>query len=136
MNIKLGKDAKMPTRAHYSDAGLDLYCSSREFSNGQAIYKTGVSLEIPDGHVGLLFPRSSIVNTGLRLANCVGVIDAGYRGEISFVFDVKEFRSNNYAKGDRVGQLVILPIYVSNLNQVDELNETKRGAGGYGSTGK
>jgi dUTP pyrophosphatase len=143
VKIKLGEGAKMPKYAHDTDAGLDLTCIGRRFTvdKGTVTYFTGVSLEVPEGYVGLLFPRSSVVDTALRLANSVGVIDSGYRGEISFVFDLTDadnFESVEgiYKIGERIGQLVIVPIPKIELEQVEELNESDRGEGGYGSTGK
>ena len=103
-------------------------------------YHTGIAVEIPDGYVGLLFPRSSVSKTDLVLANCVGVVDSGYRGEIRFryKFARKEYFANvrRFQEGERVGQLVIMPYPSIELEQVDNLSDTERGDGGYGSTGK
>ena len=91
-------------------------------------------MAIPTGYVGLLFPRSSVTKTDLRLANCVGVIDSDYRGPIKVVFDRKGKRSYNV--GDRVAQLVIVPAPHLDIIEVDELDDTDRGINGFGSTGK
>lgn len=87
---KLTKDSVIPTYAHVTDAGMDLYassCGTDEYGN--MVYGTGIAVEIPRGYVGLLFPRSSITNTLMVLGNCVGVIDSGYRGEITFKFHTR-----------------------------------------------
>ena len=102
-------------------------------------YFTGIALEVPEGYVGLLFPRSSTSKTDLRLANCVGVVDSGYRGEISFRY---KFAKDSYfanlkrfQDGDRIGQLVIMPYPQIEMEESDNLSDTERGEGGYGSTG-
>ena len=99
-------------------------------------YDTGIAVEIPPGYVGLLFPRSSVCKTGLSLANGVGVIDQDFRGSISFVFYKNMQCIVPYFPGDRIGQLVIVPIPAVEFVEAEELSETERGAGGYGSTGK
>jgi dUTP pyrophosphatase len=131
--------AKLPTRANPGDAGLDLYaCSEKPFGQNMVEYDTGVAVAIPHGYVGLVFPRSSITGTCLRLANCVGVIDSGYRDTIRLRFD---FASHNhdsdrsYNVGERIGQLVIVPCMLLEPQQVEKLPETARGTGGFGSTG-
>lgn len=97
----------------------------------------GFAVEIQEGHVGLLFPRSSICNTSLRVSNCVGVIDAGYRGELSIVFDIIDpEKFVLYKTGDRVGQLIIMPYPKVELKAVESLGVTDRNTGGYGSSGK
>ena len=99
-------------------------------------YDTGIAVEIPPGYVGLVFPRSSVCKTGLSLANSVGVIDSDYRGSISLVFYKGAELIEAYSYGDRIGQLVIVPIPEVEFVEAEELSETERGAGGYGSTGK
>lgn len=87
---KLDEKAVVPTYAHPTDAGMDMYATSFEYDdNGNRIYHTGIAVAIPKGYVGLLFPRSSICRTNAVARNCVGVIDSGYRGEITFVFNTK-----------------------------------------------
>ena len=138
INIKLlSETAKVPTKAHATDAGFDLYADSIITDNDsidKITYGTGIALEIPDGFVGLIFPRSSIVNKGLSLRNSVGVIDASYRGEIKAVFTL--LSSNVYSIGDRIAQIVFLKLPEVNLNVTSELSKTDRGAGGFGSSGK
>jgi len=99
-------------------------------------YDTGLSMEIPEGYVGLLFPRSSISKTTLSLANSVGVIDSGYRGSIMFKFRYLGGKGNwFYNLGDRVGQIIIIPYPTVEFEEVEELSSTERGQGGFGSTG-
>jgi len=127
----------MPTRAHESDAGFDLYVNSYNFGEtGLAEYRFGIAIEIPAGYVGLIFPRSSIKNYSLRLSNSVGVIDSGYRGEIKAVFDYIVNSRYLYNCGDRAAQLVILKIPEVELIDAQELSESERGKGGYGSSGE
>ena len=134
---KLSKNSVLPTYSKDGDAGLDLTVISEEWNEDNSIvtYDTGLAIEIPKGHVGLLFPRSSIYKTSLDLTNAVGVIDSSYRGSIMFKFRYVE-EGMVYDVGDRVGQLIILPYPHIEFEEVDELSETDRGEGGYGSTGK
>jgi dUTP pyrophosphatase len=132
----------LPSYAKECDAGLDLTCISEEYDveTGLITYRTGIAVEIPEGYVGLIFPRSSIRKTSLMLSNSVGVIDSGYRGEIIFSFrEVDELGDNNYNKkyhvGDRIGQLVIIPYPKIEPIFVTELSKTDRGTNGFGSTG-
>lgn len=134
---RLNKDAVIPTQANPGDAGIDLTATELSISvAGVYSYGTGISVEIPEGHVGLLFPRSSIYKNNMELVNSVGVIDSGYRGEIIFNFrKVFHETSTRYSIGDRIGQLVIVPIPSVTITEVDELSSTQRNAGGFGSTG-
>lgn len=142
INIKkMHPDAIIPKYAKDGDAGLDLVATTmnviREHSTGisdKVVYGTGLAFEIPKGYVGLLFPRSSVSKKHLTLANSVGVLDSGYRGEVSFVF--KKDGWNQYDVGDRIGQIIIIPHPEVEFKEVDELSETERGEGGFGSTGK
>ena len=136
---KLHAAAVIPSYSKLGDAAMDLTAISIEKDDdGNAVYGTGLAIEIPDGYVGLLFPRSSNSKTHLYLTNHVGVIDSGYRGEIKFKFrPINGFvDARVYAKYDRVGQLIILPYPQIELVESDELSETERGDGGFGSTGK
>jgi len=138
---KLVDTAVTPTYAKDGDAGLDLTSIQHTISTDYNYiqHHTGIAIEIPKGYVGLIFPRSSISKTDLSLANCVGVIDSGYRGEIIFRFKFKKdtyfAELKRYETGDRIGQLIIIPYPSIELEQVDELSDTDRGEGGYGSTG-
>lgn len=141
MNVKIKKlseEAVIPKYSKPGDAGLDLTAISKKEEGKNIVYGTGLAIEIPDNHVGLLFPRSSITNYDLNLGNSVGVIDSGYRGEILFKFkrtDLQVF-SKEYQVGERIGQLLIIPYPKVNLIEVQELNDSTRGVGGYGSSGK
>lgn len=135
-------NAKLPTRAHNTDAGFDLYCAESKWDAKykQHVCNSGIAVEIPEGFVGLLFPRSSIYRTHLHLSNAVGVIDSGYRGEVTARFRVHPFEDESvayYEEGERFAQLIILPIPAVEFIEVSELNDnTDRGANGYGSSGK
>ena len=125
MRIKLKKlheDAVIPNYAHFGDAAVDLVAVRQwEDKASNICYGTGIAVEIPDGYVGLLFPRSSVSKTNLRLCNSVGVIDSGYRGEIMLKFDRRGFVDNTYSVGDRVGQLMILPVPSIQSGTVNDL---------------
>ena len=131
---KLHKDAVIPKYANPGDAGLDLTAVSHK-PHGDGIdfqeYGTGLAFEIPKGYVGLLFPRSSITTKQMMLKNSVGVIDSVFRGEVKLRF----IGTDDYKVGDRVGQLIIIPYPEIELEEVEELEDSVRGTGGYGSTG-
>jgi len=144
---KLVPEAQKPKFGKPGDAGADLVATSLDFSRkNQVVYGTGLAVEIPEGMVGLVFPRSSIRNYHLSMSNSVGVIDSGYRGEIMLKYTRGQhlLHSNHinsnanfkeYEIGDRVGQLIILPYPQVHFQEVESLSETERGEGGYGSTG-
>lgn len=132
---KLDPSATLPTRPHKTDAGLDIYllrdCYLR--ANQSNILSTGLAFEIPSGHFGLLLSRSS---TAMKygMANIAGVIDSDYRGEVRVVVTVeKEYMAH---AGDRIAQLIIVPIPDIQIEEAQELSETQRGSGGFGSSGK
>lgn len=133
----LHEDAEKPTRAHDGDAGLDLRAvHTYVIEEGITKVRTGIGVEIPYGYVGLLFIRSSIATKrGLELANSVGVIDAHYRGELIVALKNEGNEPVTIRKGERIAQLVISPILLPTVEVVDELSETERGEGGFGSTG-
>lgn len=157
---KLNEDAVIPTYSKDGDAGMDLVATSKSFdTDGNAVYGTGLAFEIPKNYVGLIFPRSSNAKQQLLLSNSVGVIDSGYRGEVMLKFkssassfslktlfklifnqDAKTTLINNYKisynVGERIGQIIILPYPQIVFEEAEELSETERGNGGYGSTGK
>lgn len=133
---KLQSRAASPMRGTEHSAGIDLVAISKTVTQTVIKYGTGLAFEIPVGYVGLLFPRSSVSKTGLSMANSVGVIDSDYRGEISAVFKVTDKAGDVYQIGDRVCQLVIVPIPDIEIKEVDDISETERGHGGFGSTGK
>ena len=133
---KLDERATIPSYAKYGDAGMDLHAIRfQRDADGNYVYYTGLAFEIPEGYVGLLFPRSSISKTSHFLRNSVGVIDSGYRGEIMFKFG---YGSNikTYRVGERVGQLIIMPHPQVEFEEVDDLSDTERGEDGFGSTGQ
>ena len=160
---KLHPDAVIPKYAHYGDAGLDLVATSKSYDEyGNVVYGTGIAIEIPVTFVGLVFPRSSNSKTNLYLTNSVGVIDSGYRGEIMFKYKcatsaasmlrvwwqkkvlrrkkldvpVQALICGEYNIGDRIGQLILVKHPYIQFVETDELSNTARGTGGYGSTGK
>lgn len=139
---KLHLNAVIPKYAKDGDAGMDLV-ATQIISNTtfDVTYGTGIAMEIPRGYVGLVFPRSSIRKTDLSLTNCVGVIDSGYRGEIQATFkkvygknDIR-IDENDYKVGDRIAQIMIIPYPSITFVEVDELSQSDRGEGGFGSTG-
>ena len=156
---KLNENAVIPTYLKNGDAGMDLVATSRYYDeNGNIVYGTGLSFEIPKGYVGLIFPRSSNAKQQLLLSNSVGVIDSGYRGEVMLKFKspvssfslktliklifnsetninlITNFKISYYV-GERIGQMIILPYPQIEFEESEELSETERGNGGYGSTG-
>ena len=133
---KLVPEAVIPTRAHPTDAGFDLTCTIVMYGGDRIAYGTGIAVEIPKGYVGLIFPRSSIYKKDLLLSNAVGVVDSGYRGEVMLKFRSIGTEEEVYEVGDRIGQLIILPYPEIEFEEVDELSDSDRGTGGYGSTGK
>ena len=138
---KLHKDAKIPTYAKYGDAGLDLSAVDISYKDDYISYKTGLAFEIPNGYVGLLFPRSSNSDKDLILCNSVGVLDSGYRGEVEFRYKLvynggaSRGLQHIYSIGDRVGQIVIIPYPQITFIEEKELEDSERSTNGFGSTG-
>lgn len=148
---KLHPDAVIPRYAKPGDAGLDLTAVSRTFDeDGNVVYGTGLAFEIPEGYVGLVFPRSSLSKKDIALSNAVGVIDSGYRGEVTAKFKPTNYFNcyedcgrivecphygSIYGIGERIAQMIILPYPQIEFEEVDELSQTERADGGYGSTG-
>lgn len=145
---RLSPNSVIPSYAKEGDAGMDLFAISKHFDeNGCVVYGTGLAFEIPKGYVGLVFPRSSVSKYAISMANCVGVIDSGYRGEVTVKFRpidsfeyglTKESRKNFkfwYEVGERIAQIIIIPYLHIDFVEVEELSKTERGTGGYGSTG-
>ena len=147
------ENAVIPEYQNYGDAGMDLVATEKIKDNAfQLWFKTGLKIEIPNGYVGLIYPRSSISKKDLMLANSVGVIDSGFRGEVQVRFNKTgdfhpyryqvgeiqvRFNKNitEYQVGDRIAQLIILPYPQVSFNEVDSLEDSERGKGGFGSTG-
>lgn len=166
---KLHENAVIPSYSKKGDAGMDLTAVDKYYDvHGCVVYRTGIAIEIPEGYVGLVFPRSSICKQDLTLTNSVAVIDSGYRGEILMKFkpalifvsneewlisdenetfkyadgveipwdDRIPISAMDYEVGDRIAQLIIMPYPHVEFKEVDELTETNRGDGGFGSSGK
>lgn len=134
----LNEYAQLPTRGSNDAAGLDLYCPFhiKVPADSQKKIPLGLAVEIPKGYMGLLVPRSSMSKTPLRCANSVGVIDADYRGELSIAYENISCSDYMIFRGDRIAQLIIVPIAIVDVEEAQTLSETERGDGGYGSTGK
>lgn len=132
---RLHPNAVIPSYAKPGDAGLDLTAVSMSGDKEQVTYGTGLALEIPEGYVGLVFPRSSVRKQEQYLSNAVGVIDSGYRGEIMTTFNSRYYSEKKYQVGDKIAQLIIMPYPTVELEEVKELSNTERGEGGFGSTG-
>jgi dUTP pyrophosphatase len=137
---KLIEGAVLPTRAHEGDAGLDLYaCEAAHIGPGERWgVGTGIAIEIPDGHAGLVLPRSGLAREhGISLVNSPGLIDSGYRGELRVLLlnndPAETFR---VSAGDRIAQLVITPIALAEPVETAALAESARGEGGFGSSGR
>lgn len=141
MNIKLlNETAKIPTRGSEYAAGYDMYaCGDGDYiiePGDTVMVSTGIAAEIPTGCFGALFARSGLATKkGLRPANCVGVIDSDYRGEIMVAMYNDSDKQRVIEPGERIAQLVFLPYESFDINVVDELDDTQRGSGGFGSTG-
>lgn len=136
MKVMLDEGAYMPTRAHITDAGLDLYSPVDVLIMPQAsaVIDTGVHVELPPGSVGFLKSKS-----GLNVRHGIlgeGVIDAGYTGSIRVKLYNHSGDTYKIRRGDKITQLVILPVILPDLEQVDSLEDTERGCGGFGSTGR
>lgn len=147
MEVKIKKlvpEAVIPAYAHDTDAGLDLVATSYEYKDDIRchVYGTGLAVEIPEGYVGLLFPRSSNRKTESYLTNHVGVVDSGYRGEIMLSFKTRDYKAgeiqqlyNPYEVGNKIAQLIIIPYPKIKFVEVDNLSDSDRGENGHGSTG-
>lgn len=137
LNVKrLNDKSALPCYSKKGDAGMDLTCVSLVKSSKYYEYGTGLAMEIPEGHVGLIFPRSSISKTDHFLRNSVGVIDSGYRGEIKLRMSIPALGETEYKIGDKIGQLIIMKLPWIDIEEVEELSDTDRGEGGFGSTGE
>ncbi len=142
VNIKkLKENAFIPTREHNGDAGYDLYaCLDKPIIIKPGTTEkipTGISIEIPDGYFGAIFARSGLATKhGLRPANCVGVCDAPYRGEYIVALHNDGCNELTITHGDRIAQLIVVPFMNIEFCEVQELSDTERGCGGFGSTGK
>ena len=138
---RLNERAKIPSFGTEFSAGADLYCAEEHETSvcsGQKCYiSTGISMEIPEGYVGLVFARSGLAcKNGLRLCNSVGVIDADYRGEIKVALHNDSTEARKIVPGQKIAQMVVMPFLDVVFEEQDTLDQTDRGAGGFGSTGK
>ena len=142
MNISLqmlDKELPTPERAHDGDAGLDLFARHPVIlePGERRVVDTGVAVAIPPGYAGLMIPRSGLAaRRGITVVNAPGLIDAGYRGELRVILLNQGAERVEIRRGDRVVQLVIVPVVTPGVEVVDELDETSRGAGGLGSSGR
>jgi dUTP pyrophosphatase len=137
---KLKDEAVLPTRAHGGDAGLDLYaCEPARIGPGERWgVGTGIAVEVPARHAGLVLPRSGLAREhGIALVNSPGLIDAGYRGEVRvLLLNTDPAETFRIEVGDRIAQLVISPIALAEPVEADALSESARGGGGFGSSGR
>jgi dUTP pyrophosphatase len=138
--IKLKDNAVIPTRAHPGDAGLDLYSTEiAHLGPGERwSVGTGIALEIPEGHAGLVLPRSGLAREhGIALVNAPGLIDAGYRGEVRvLLLNTDPAETVRIEAGARIAQLMVTPVAIAEPVEVAELSDTARGEGGFGSSGR
>lgn len=137
--VKLREDAIVPTQAHAGDAGSDLYAlDGVTLGPGErAKVPTGIAVAIPDGHAGLLLPRSGLAHKhGITLTNTPGLIDSGYRGELQvLLLNTDRNASFEVAPGDRIAQLVLIAYAAPQWTAVEDFDQTTRGSGGFGSSG-
>ena len=137
---RLKDNAVIPTRAHPGDAGLDLYSTEiAHLGPGERwSVGTGIALEIPEGHAGLVLPRSGLAREhGIALVNAPGLIDAGYRGEVRvLLLNTDPAETVRIEAGARIAQLVVTPVAIADPVEVAELSDSARGDGGFGSTGR
>lgn len=131
---KLNENAVMPQRMNVGDAGFDLVATSmrKDHEHGVVVFGTGLAFELPEGYAMFIFPRSSSYKHYALMANCVGVVDSGYRGEVHVMF---RYFDCDYEVGDRIAQAVIMPIPCVEYVEAEELSDSERGANGIGSTG-
>jgi dUTP pyrophosphatase len=136
----LGEAARLPSRAHDGDAGLDLYAAEpAAIEPGErAEVATGIAVELPEGHAGLVLPRSGLAaRHGIALVNSPGLIDSGYRGEIRvLLLNTDRRRAFRVRPGDRIAQLLVTPLAVVEPIEAIELAESSRATGGFGSSGR
>ena len=132
---KLNQRASIPFYAKKGDAGMDFVATTLIRTGKYFEYGTDLALELHMGYVGLLFPRSSISNTDHFLRNSVGVIDSGYRGELKLRMSVPALGEKEYRIGDKIGQIVLVKLPSVEIEEVQELSDTDRSDGAFGSTG-
>ena len=139
----------LPKKSHIADAGFDMVATSKKITEKYIEYGTDVSMRIPNGYVGMIFPRSSVTKKDLMLKNAVGIIDSEFLGEISFRFQttvsfdieddqpfIHQTQFNRYDVGDKIGQIIIIKLPTIEMVETDDLEDSERGTGSYGSTDK
>ena len=133
---KVHPDAVIPFRAHATDAGMDVIAISMEMTEDYVEYDTGLQFQLPEGYAILIFPRSSNSKKDLLLCNSVGILDAGYTGNLKLRFKLttEGYTEKIYNPGDKVGQIMIIPYPEINFIETEVFNKTERGDGGFGST--
>ena len=133
---KVHPDAVIPFRAHATDAGMDVIAISMEMTEDYVEYDTGLQFQLPEGYAMLIFPRSSNSKKDLLLCNSIGILDAGYTGNLKLRFKLttEGYTEKIYNPGDKVGQIMIIPYPEINFIETEVFNETERGDGGFGST--
>jgi dUTP pyrophosphatase len=138
--VKLKDEAVLPSRAHEGDAGLDLYACEAAHIGPEERWSigTGIAVEVPEGHAGLVLPRSGLAREhGIALVNAPGLIDCGYRGEVRvLLLNTDPAEIFRVEPGERIAQLLIVPIALPELVEVEALSESARGDGGFGSSGR
>jgi len=136
---RLDPDLPLPNYAHPGDAGLDLFAADTTVlqPGERALVPCGIAVAIPEGHVGLVHPRSGLaVDHGLTLLNAPGTIDSGYRGELKVLLINHGQGSVEVRHGERIAQLLLVPVTLVDVREVDRLDTTTRGTAGFGSTGR
>ena len=137
---RLEADARLPSRSYDDDAGFDLYAAEAATvpAGGRASVRTGIALEIPERHAGLVLPRSGLAaKHGIALVNAPGLIDAGYRGEVRvLLLSTDAGEDFEIAVGDRIAQLLVVRVEAPDVVEVDELATSDRGEAGFGSSGR
>ena len=137
---RLEADARLPSRSYDDDAGFDLYAAEAATvpAGGRASVRTGIALEVPERHAGLVLPRSGLAaKHGIALVNAPGLIDAGYRGEVRvLLLNTDAGEDFEIAVGDRIAQLLVVRVEAPDVVEVDELATSDRGEAGFGSSGR
>jgi dUTP pyrophosphatase len=136
---RLDRELPAPRRSHPGDAGLDLYArvDVRLEPGERALVPTGIAVAIPEGHAGFVVPRSGLaVRDGVGVVNGPGLVDAGYRGELKVILINHGQDAVQLARGDRIAQLVVVPVSMTDFLEVESLPDSQRGSGGFGSTGR
>jgi dUTP diphosphatase len=138
--VRLRGEAVLPSRAHAGDAGLDLYaCEEAHLGPGERLaVGTGIAVEVPEGHAGLVLPRSGLAREhGIALVNAPGLIDAGYRGEVRvLLLNTDPAETFRLEPGERIAQLLVVPIGLPEPVESEALSQSARGDGGFGSSGR